>query len=81
MFDSPSRASLRVEEVFSGDSIASEGLAVLHFPPDPILISGEDCVHHPVVEFAIWALLQVICNGGLDAQRPFGLCPCGQPRQ
>jgi hypothetical protein len=31
-------------------------------------------VDHSVVEFAIWALLQVICDAVLDAQRPFGLC-------
>jgi hypothetical protein len=81
IYDRPSRTRLCVKEVFGGDSVASEGLTVFHFPPDPVLISGKDCVDHPVIEFAIWALLQVICDGGLDAQRPFGLCACGQPRQ
>jgi hypothetical protein len=62
------------QELRRVDSLSSEWLAVLHFPSYPILIAGKHGVHHSVVEFAIRTLLQVICDGGFDAQCPLGLC-------
>jgi hypothetical protein len=65
---------LGLEKVGCGDPVSSERLAILHLPPYPVLVARKHSVYHSVIEFAIWAFLQVLCDGGLDAQCPLGLC-------